>query len=178
MEFLEYDGQQLHWRNPRDGKGDASYAATSGLPGWQRPSEECVADAGPTPQGLYRVLLMIDSNTAMDDGTGRCALKPAPRIQRIPRGIAAGECEPYWANWGYNRVAFVAANAPTLNACAPRRGGFYLHDSTKGYSHGCIEVENGFFTRLYQYVPVSTKKFLPLQVQYEQSTTNGGTKVP
>jgi hypothetical protein len=50
MEYLEYDGQQLHWRQPGDGKGPASYNASSGLPGWQRPSEECIADAGPTAQ--------------------------------------------------------------------------------------------------------------------------------
>lgn len=33
-----------------------------------------------------------------------------------------------------------------------RRGGFHIHDWSKGFTHGCIEVPNKFFARLVQYI--------------------------
>ena len=44
-----------------------------------------------------------------------------------------------WANWGNNRVRFEPADVITKNKCKTNRGEFYLHDSVKIYSHGCIE---------------------------------------
>lgn len=71
-------------------------------------------------------------------------------IQKIPRGKNdASECEPYWAQWGQNRARMEPADSSTQNKCLPvMRGGFYLHDSTKGFSHGCIEVEINLFVQL------------------------------
>lgn len=67
-------------------------------------------------------------------------------LEYHPRGQAAGTCEIYWANWGYNRIRLESADEKTRKACGGKRGGFYIHDSTKGYSHGCIEVEPVFFS--------------------------------
>jgi hypothetical protein len=177
-ERLEYDGELLHWRSPGDGRPEASYRATSGLTGHQYTSEQCVPEAGPVPPGHYQLLLRVDRNGAQDDGTNQCSLRPSTAIQTIPRGPAAGPCEPYWANWGRHRVRFEPADSVTRHACHPPRGGFYLHDSTKGYSHGCIEVETSFFTRLYVYVPLAMHQYLPLRVNYAYAETNGGTRVP
>ena len=49
-------------------------------------------------------------------------------------------------NWGENRVRLNALHID--NPKARNRGGFYLHDSTKGFTHGCIEIEPRFFARL------------------------------
>lgn len=76
------------------------------------------------------------------------------------------------------RTRFEAADHRTRNACHPLRGGFYLHDSTKGFSHGCIEIEVSFFNRLYLYVPHARGKYLSLRVKYATQDTNGGTRVP
>jgi hypothetical protein len=171
-----YDGQTVRW------SGHGNFKATSGLPEYQRPSLQCYRDHGPIPEGLYSVTLEEDTRPARDDGTDTCTLAWALRVQTIPRGAAAGQCEPFWANWGSNRVAVVPADAATKARCAPRRGGFFLHDSTKGYTHGCIEVDGQFFRVLRSYISgikqhrISAKHALILRVTYVPGrSTNGGT---
>jgi hypothetical protein len=95
---LQYDGQTLTWR------GVGFFRATSGFPGYQMRAKMCLKDRGPLPEGLYTVHL-TDKGLAKDDGGGNCNLRDARGLQTIPRGAQAGECEPYWANWGKNRVA-------------------------------------------------------------------------
>lgn len=176
-ERLVYDGHTLKWKNPGDGQPAASYKATSGLPGHQVTMDQCLKDAGPIPEGKYKFRLIIDPKKyARDSGTGECNLRSSSRIQKIPRGAKAGECEEFWANWGRNRVRIDAADAKTRGACKPRRSGFYIHDSHKGYSHGCIEVEALFFDRLYKYAKKSTGRTIYVYVDYAYEDTYGGTK--
>ena len=172
-EYLEYDGHLLHWRNPRDGERPASYKATSGLPDHQVPSDQCLKEMGPVPAGKYRVILNRDIGPAQTESPDSCTLRPARGIQSVPRG---GPCEGIWANWGNNRARFEAADEHTKHVCPNLRSGFYLHDSTKGYSHGCIEVENAFFNRLYFYCLVAITHYLELRVKYSHATTYGGTR--
>lgn len=168
---LEYDGQILTWKGQK-------YKATSGLSDSQDPEKQCAPDAGPVPEGLYK-LLLADGGQAKDDGKGVCKLRPAQGIQSIPRGVPAGVCEPYWANWGNNRVRMEPADVKTKSVCAGKRSGFYIHDSTKGYSHGCIEVETGFFSRLRTYAPANRQAALFLRVLYVKGRpTYGGTREP
>jgi hypothetical protein len=168
---MTFDGQVLTWRG-------FTYPATTGLPGSQLPREQCTRDSGPIPEGRYAFRLVV-SGQAQDDGTGRCNLAAGWGLQTIPRGAVAGRCEPYWANWGSNRVRLEPADFSTRNACAPARGGFYLHDSTKGYSHGCIEVDSRFFDRLKSEARAHPGQRLILQVRYVPNrVTNGGTRVP
>lgn len=169
---MVYNGQKITW------PGMGTFKATSGLIGYQDPEYYCVPDSGPIPEGLYKIFL-ADQGIAKDDGTGRCAIKPAWGIQSIPRGAAAGSCEPYWQNWGNNRVRMEPADTATKIRCSPlTRGGFYLHDSTKGYSHGCIEVEGRIFAKLRDSNKSAGKSLLTIQVEYTKGKeTNGGTKV-
>lgn len=172
MEDLVYDGQVLSW------KGYGSFKATSGMKGNQLPEKQCEKEIGPVPEGNYYIPL-IEGDYAQDDGKGICQLKPSWQIQRIPRGPKAGSCEPFWANWGNNRVRFEPADTKTKNACRPHRSGFYLHDSVKGYSHGCIEIEEEFFTELRKYLKTKRKNKLLLKIQYVKGRpTNGGTLKP
>jgi hypothetical protein len=95
-------------------------------------------------------------------------------LGKNPRG---GRCEPYFANWGYNRVRFYAADLTTQRRCAPARDGFYLHASTKGFSHGCIEVENQFFGEIASLARSRRVHRLTLKVAYVPGRpTYGGTK--
>lgn len=172
MEDLFYNGSQLRWH----GKG--AFKATSGTPDLQQPKHQCVKEYGPVPEGNYYVALLA-GGAAEDDGTGRCQLRPSWQIQTIPRGQAAGTCEQYWSAWGSNRVRFEAADGATKAKCAPVRGGFYLHDSIKGYSHGCIEVEGTFFSVLRGYVSSTKNRNLRLRITYAGvNSTYGGTYVP
>lgn len=170
MDDLVYNGTKLNWTTQR-----ISFKATSGMRGYQSPNSQCLPDKGPVPEGTYRIPLVI-GGFASDDGRGQCNLAPSWQIQTIPRNEAAGHCEPYWANWGNNRVRFEPADSATQKACGGVRGGFYLHDSTKGFSHGCIEVEGSFFFRLKVYAKDNPhKKSLWLKIQYIGNTTYGKT---
>ncbi|CAP44457.1 tlde1 domain-containing protein [Bordetella petrii] len=166
-----YDGQRVSW------PGHGTFRATSGLPGFQLPGESCTAESGPVPPGFYKIYL-ADQGVAKDDGRDACNLKPAWGIQSIPRGAAAGDCEQPWSNWGTNRARLEPADAATRNRCAPARGGFYLHDSTKGYSHGCIEVEGRIFPLLRTYARGNRQATMIIKVEYAVGrVTNGGTLV-
>ena len=169
MADLFYDGTKVTWKS----KGE--FKATSGMVGYQMPKDQCLQERGPVPEGNYYVPL-IAGTFAEDYGKGQCQLKPSWQIQRIPRGDKAGRCDPYWANWGNNRVRFEPNDESTKNKCDPSRSGFYLHDSTKGFSHGCIEVEQRFFDILWAYVKVHGGEKLLLMIQYAPGLkTNGGT---
>ncbi len=184
-EQLLYDGQLLHWQNPEDGMPAESFKATSGMShpsvgDYQSTANICVQEYGPVPPGDYKLNLWMDPDIAkLDPKT--CALKPSWKIQSIPRGPAAKtpyiDCEPYVANWGVHRVRFEPADSVTKAVCAPvYRGGFYLHDSAKGFSHGCIEVETKFFTRLKSYASKRVKNRLKLIIKYSHISTYGGTR--
>lgn len=167
---MEFDGQKLTWN------GSGSFKATTGLPGFQMPENQCIKDSGPIPEGMYKVLV-TDRGAAKDDGAGRCNLSPGWGVQTIPRGAAAGSCEAYWANWGQNRARMEPADTQTRIACNPVRSGFYLHDSTKGFSHGCIEVEHRFFPILRSKAKSSSRSYFILKVNYVPArVTNGGTR--
>ncbi|MFC4483141.1 tlde1 domain-containing protein [Cupriavidus campinensis] len=166
---MKFDGQVLSWI------GSGTFKATTGLAGHQHPNNQCVKDSGPIPEGMYKVLV-TDLGVAKDDGTGQCNLSPGWGVQRIPRGADAGMCETYWANWGRNRARLEPADIKTSKACTPKRAGFYIHDSTKGYSHGCIEVEPRFFAILRARATSQRSHFI-LSVKYVPGrATNGGTR--
>ena len=169
MEKLFFDGTTLTW------KGKGIFKATSGMTHFQMPKNQCIPDRGPVPEGNYYIPL-IKGDYAKDDGNGICQLKPSWQIEKIPRGSKAGACEPFWANWGNNRVRFEPSDVGTKNKCKPSRSGFYLHDSTKGFSHGCIEVEESFFNSLRGYIKSNRNKKLLLNIKYTPGIqTNGGT---
>ncbi|HCG8477108.1 TPA: DUF2778 domain-containing protein [Vibrio parahaemolyticus] len=171
MESLVYTGTELKWH------GRGTFKATSGMAGYQYPEDQCVPDKGPVPEGKYYIPLILGA-LAEDDGSGFCVLKPSWQVQEIPRGESAGECDPYWANWGYNRVRFEPYDEVTKKRCRPSRSGFYLHDSTKGYSHGCIEVEGRFFNELRAFIKKTDDRKLMLSIKYQPNVkTNGGTYV-
>ncbi len=167
-----YDGQVLDW------KAKGKFKATSGLPGYQMPKNQCIRDNGIIPEGFYK-LFLSDHGTAKDDGRGLCAIKPSWGVQKIPRGVDAGDCESYWANWGKNRARMEPADLVTKLKCSPdMRGGFYLHDSSKGFSHGCIEVETKIFPLLRSYNKTTKKSSVIIKVEYVKGrSTYGDTKI-
>ncbi|GAA4359497.1 DUF2778 domain-containing protein [Kangiella marina] len=164
---LTYNGTKVLW-------GKRSYKATSGMQGYQLVSDQCLKDKGPVPEGLYKVFIN-DLGLAEDNGTNTCSLKPAWGIQTIPRNELAGSCEPYWSNWGFHRARMEPANNETKRKCNPIRGGFYLHDSTKGYSHGCIEVDTDLLSELKNHSKRTGLNRLLLEVKYKGTTTYGKT---
>ncbi len=175
-EDMFYDGDDVDWY------GVGKFNATSGLPGHQIASEQTISDQGPIPEGVYSFSLKI-AGMARVVNVARGQLDTAQGIQSLD-AMPGPDGKLYEApNWGKNRVRL---NALYISRSGARhRGGFYLHDSTKGYTHGCIEVDPRFFTRLRQYATDEAakkhgRKWLILKVKYPSSlaSTYGGTAVP
>jgi hypothetical protein len=175
---MTYNGQKLKW----DGVGE--WDATSGLDGFQEPKFQTLSDKGPIPEGTYRVPLKIGGNatvtTFKKDKAGhvttanldtrseieslQCIANPTDRNSVL-----------LFQQWGSNRVRLLKMRIK--NPKAAHRDGFYLHDSTKGFTHGCVEVDTKFFTSLRNYSKTHTKEqFVELKVEYSTSSTLGNTK--
>ena len=81
---------------------------------------------------------------------------------------------PEWGQWRARLNPDVAtAKAISNNG---RTGGFYFHDSYKGETHGCIEVESALYTDLENY-RLGGNLNIEVLVKYEDPycSTNGNT---
>jgi hypothetical protein len=59
-------------------------------------------------------------------------------------------------DWGENRIRMIPVNVKQPNSTATKEddrdlNSFYFHDSEKGYSHGCYEIQKQFFVDLKKY---------------------------
>jgi hypothetical protein len=171
-EDMTYNGTKVDWL------GVGSYNATSGLPDHQVASDQTKKDEGPIPEGLYAIPLKVAGN-AKYDRSGNL-IGGWNGIEAMPDSQLNGETV-WWPEWGRNRVRLTKLYVK--DAKARGRDGFFLHDSTKGYTHGCIEVDTHFFDRLRLQAAAATKpgakKTLILKVAYPatDASTNGGTKI-
>lgn len=202
---LHYDGQTLFWNDGKTDytfKASSGIHGNEKEPGAIRVFRvgtigyafredyrwswyEKTKDRGPVPTGTYTVESSILKQPWAEYKKSTCTLVPSRGLQHIPRGDpnpgvdgddptidTAGDCDDYWANWGYNRVRLT----PHKNMVAPHRNGFYIHDSSKGYSHGCIETEQDFFVKhLFPYAQANSGKRFKLTVSYKHERTYGGT---
>ncbi|MFN2622820.1 MAG: RHS repeat-associated core domain-containing protein, partial [Chthoniobacterales bacterium] len=158
-DWLEFNGSTVTWypgdlgdrRNPLFTVG-----GTSGKVGYQDSSSTNVVGKGPVPEGDYSI------NTALD---------PARTAEIIPQG-EAHEGEYYSANgiqqttgedWGTERARLEKApDNPT------DRDNFYLHNSDKGQTSGCIEApDKQLWDQLHKFHD-DGKKRLPVRVEYEK----------
>jgi hypothetical protein len=161
---LIYNGTRLTWnRTPV-----AWFRATSGMT--RNAGAQDKEDQGPIPQGVYTFLAELDPmGTATYDPKSEKLVDTREGIQNIPPGT------PVSVPWGKHRVRLTP-----LSGGIASRGGFYLHDSDKGHTHGCIETEEAFFRMLIAYAkdPAKSKRRLTLKVAYSSpnAATEGGTK--
>jgi hypothetical protein len=190
---LLFNGQQLVWgQNLPNGMTKQVFNATSGAArmsengsvvdrGNQREYYQTASYLGPIPKGVYRFLARVDpmehSTTTKINRDGSAYLDTREGIQRVVITDEHGVEEPYYA-WGNNRVRLTP-----ISTSVGHRGGFYLHDSRKGDSHGCIEVASPFFTLLRRYAVESgtmsptggsNKAWLSLEVKYGANASTYG----
>ncbi len=174
-EDMLYDGDELDWY------GVSIYKATSGLDGYQSADKQTISDHGPIPEGTYSFSLKIAGKArVVNVAAGK--LDANQGIQNL-EAMAGPDGNLYDApNWGKNRVRLNIIRIE--NPKARHRGGFYLHDSTKGFTHGCVEVEPRFFTRLREFAGEQAaakkgRKSMIVRVKYPSAgeSTYGGTKV-
>jgi len=172
-----FNGTQVIW----DGVG--TWNASSGMPGFQNSLNQHLRDKGPVPEGLYRIPLKLGKNASVTsykrDRSGNITeanLDTRSEIQSLqciahPRSRSEHLLFP---NWGSNRVRMTIIKIKHRKAA--HRDGFYLHDSTKGFSHGCIEVDTAFFRALRDYANAKKNKeqHVAVKVDYgSESLTKG-----
>jgi hypothetical protein len=181
-----YDGKVLQWTP--FGKVE-KYAATSGAPGYQTPDKEVVEDLGPVPEGHYTVPIRLGGYAYLIGVTEEpIGLRPQfdreDSIENMPENVEFGDVTkgspfPNFPDWGCHRVRLTTVSYD--NPKVKRPGGFYIHDSTKGYSKGCIETSHLFFEHLIQFTIQLGKnpqnpsglKTIPLRVDYSQQRRLG-----
>jgi hypothetical protein len=182
---LLFTGTELRWVNrlPPGVTSEIAIPATSGMPGYQSAAHKNTKDKGPIPEGLYSFQALWTSNK---DRKARIInesvdLDKDQGIQLLPHGgFTKGGNGPFvFPEWGRHRVRLKVESDFT----AWHRSGFYIHDSHKGASHGCIEVLESFFNKyLIPYAEWSgkPKTRLRLRVKYPSATasTRGDTLRP
>lgn len=172
---LLYNGIQLAWiRSLPKGEQQQVFSATSGNVNGQLAELQQQVNMGPIPAGRYKFLARLDphyySTTTLITPEQWVYLDGREGIQEVIITWPDGSTTPYEA-WGANRVRL----SPVGRNKAPHRGGFYLHDSKKGFTHGCIELDRRFFPLLRQYAAErGNKSWLSLEVAYGASATTYG----
>lgn len=153
---ISYDGEHVFWFGMGNYK-KAEYEASSGRRGYQTADKQDIEDKGPIPEGEYWFSLKIAGtarvvNADPDDFT----LDTKQGIESLVNMKDENGGTHNSSAWGKNRVRLNIVKI--YNGDAKHRNGFYLHDSVKGYSHGCIEVDTAFFTRLRLFAAEEAKK--------------------
>ncbi|OXA75356.1 hypothetical protein B0A58_08860 [Flavobacterium branchiophilum NBRC 15030 = ATCC 35035] len=165
-DYLVYDGDEIVWY---DGKGNVidRFSATSGLPGYQNSSMQNVPDAGPIPEGNYSVNLSLSPNRNVNINSSTGETLPGSGIQQIPSSYTTTSGKTYsYPGWGTVRASL----SPSSGTKTFGRSSIYLHDSHKGFSHGCIEVGKRFFPKLINYS--QTHSSIRVIVNYPTANTS------
>jgi RHS repeat-associated protein len=179
LDWIEYTGQfaVLYGGNVGDYSNLKKRCnATSGLPGFQETSNQNVPDAGPIPEGGYDLSLRSDPYriARSDPNTGDLLASPQGGIEQIP---ASANSRLYGRVWYPGWGTWRAALTPRPGTRTYGRGSFYLHNSHKGFTHGCIETCDDMLNELLNYQN-SGHPSIPVIVNYGSTSTNGGTWQP
>lgn len=176
-QWMMYTGDKIYWfygKYGNDQRMVISYNATSGFKGYQKAKFSNMKDVGPVPEGKYWVLLAPDPNRIANASktTGELLSNPKGGIEQIPKStITSDGREWIYTAWGTIRARLFPDNSTKTYG----RTNFYLHDSTKGYSHGCIEVEHTLFDRLIRARKKFTKIALMVEYSSPETITKGNT---
>ena len=175
MDWIEYTGQMLMvWPGKfkdRSGKPSIQCRATSGLPGSQSSSKDN-QEFGPVTRGHYRINLALDPKRWASMAPSGDNLASSFGVQRIRDhyvGPNGGILLP--EGWGTWRARLQKVDVATS------RDNFYLHNSTKGYTHGCIETCDQLYQKFVSYHEQGLSE-IDVLVDYTTDSTQGGTKLP
>lgn len=176
-QWMMYNGQHVYWFYGDYGKMDrmvVSYNATSGYINYQKAKLSNVKEVGPVPEGKYWVLLAPDPNRVANASkvTGDLLANQKGGIEQVPKKYVTSDGQEWtYSAWGTIRARLT----PDSSTKTFGRTNFYLHDSTKGYSHGCIEVEHSLFDRLLRVRNKFTKIALMVKYPSPETSTRGNT---
>ena len=194
MDWILCTGDKVYWYGGE--LGDTSdeimvYNATSGYKDedqnidFQSAEYQSFENMGPTPEGIYHINLKPDpsrhakiyqkSNGSMDYIKSRDG-----GIEQLSYDAVdeQGQMMHYYSpSWGNQRAALTPDKVTGATNSQRKNDSYYFHDSQKGYTHGCVEVESGLFNMLVLYREAGNNS-ISVQIQYPDSKhkTNGGTK--
>ncbi|WP_194908870.1 hypothetical protein [Catenulispora rubra] len=182
---MVYRGTFLVWHRslPKSlaAAGPLMFAATSGTQGLQvadRQKEGQKEDgpAGPLPETKYVFVARLDAAQNSVEAANKRGQQAIDNHERGIQFLRIGGNGPVDTNWGTMRVRLEPLG-PTYG-----RDGFFLHNSHKGFSHGCIEIGRtldgrDFFDTLLLYAHEQGKANLVVQVKYPypKMSTRGDT---
>lgn len=178
--WMLYNGQHIYWIAGKYGSSDrilASFNASSGFSNFQKAEYSNVKNLGPVPEGKYWVLLAPDPSRIAKASkiTGELLPHPKGGIERIPKTTLSSDGREWvYTAWGTIRARL----SPDRSTNTQGRSHFYLHDSTKGYSHGCIEVDHRLFDKLIRARNKFTKIALMVKYSSPETITKGQTFRP
>jgi len=151
----------------------------------QKSKYQVVKNGGPTVEGKYKINLIPDPDrVAKADNKGNLLRNPEggiEKIESIPVEDKPGYVYTY-EDWGNNRARLEPVSVMQPKDEYGREykrdlNSFYFHDSEKGYSSGCHEVEKSFFEVLNNYRnDGNTEIFVQVKYPNKEHITNGGTK--
>jgi hypothetical protein len=129
---------------------------------------------GPVPEGNYKINLQLDPDRLVkfDPATGLS--NQGWGIQKIPKItiLNDGRIEDNWTYWGTIRARLEKdPGHPTIVG-----DNYYLHDSDKGATHGCIECsKTKIFNTLLKFRSRGLKS-IRVKIKYPspETITNGG----
>jgi RHS repeat-associated protein len=175
LDWIDYTGQTLTiWPGAfkdRSNPPIAQCKATSGYPGYQNPAFANQV-LGPVPQGHYRINLSLDPKRWASIVPSGENLAAAYGVQRIRPSYVGPNGETLIPEgWGSWRARLEPINVSTT------RSNFYLHNSTKGFTHGCVETCDSLYNRFVTYHDQGLAT-IDVLVDYTTNSTNGGTLVP
>lgn len=184
---LYYFGRYLVWKQSLPPSATGSnylvFDATSGF--LAMANAQNVPNFGPVPEGTYRFKAELDPlQDSVDKANAAMPKQPGPDgpISNTRQGIQyLPNSDPeIYSSWGSMRVRLEPTSSPSS-----QRGGFYLHNSAKAFTSGCIEVGSSlgltrqdFFKLLVEYATGRRPKaFLMLKVKYRgpYTFTRGNT---
>ncbi|GAA4489077.1 hypothetical protein GCM10023094_50040 [Rhodococcus olei] len=166
---MTYSGRYLYWHGNRPSivRGSLLFPATSGLVGHQIALAQNQKDHGPLPEGLFALRAAVSPGQASVEAANRRGDNSTSNTEEGVQFLRIGGQGIVDINWGTMRVKL-----NPLQGDMHKRDGFYIHNSRKGYSHGCIEVAPSgdgvdFFAALLAYSNDPKKKqYLKLRVKY------------
>ena len=171
--WISYSGETVRWYNgtfgdTKNSKLEFSLEAASGLFGSQTSSNQKIA-GGPLPEGNYSINLALNPNrkAVVDLNAGYTV--PGFGIQQVRPSVKLNNGQTaYFGAWGTTRARLTPDKGTNLYG---RENNFYLHNSRKGGTHGCVETDNKIFLRLLQYRQGHAS--IRVMIKYADKTTNG-----
>lgn len=163
LDWIRYTGQILTVYSGNFGDTSnplEACAATSGLNGLQSPKYQHT-EYGPVPEGKYRINVGLDPTRLAAANPDHTTI-PAFGVQLIV---------PESPDWGTWRARLEKVSVQD-NRTPPT---FYLHNSHKGRTEGCVETCSDLYDRFVELHDQGIR-YIYVDVRYAGDSTNAGTK--